>query len=132
MNRAMIVVALAVANVATTVGTASATRGSVPKGVLMNGAVFGPTACTDGVTRTFVHPPGNAVWSTSGTKWKLVALSAVGTFTDTAGNVEPFVIDVKFGESKGLAEPIQCSAPQVEQLPGGTLDVFTVSTVALV
>jgi hypothetical protein len=60
---------------------------AVPPGVEDNGFVFGPAACSDGVTRTFVHRRGVSTWSmTDGTKWKLLLLTVGGVVWFDSGN----------------------------------------------
>ena len=79
-------------------GFATPAQAAVPPGVEANGFVFGPAACSDGVTRTFLHRVGLPTWSTDdGTKWKLLLL--------TVGGVTVF----QSGKSAGLDTVVDCS-----------------------
>ena len=73
---------------------------AVPPGVEDNGFVFGPAACSDGVTRTFLHRRGLSTWSTDdGTKWKLLLLTVRGITVFESGNSTGLdtVVDCAFG-----------------------------------
>ena len=73
---------------------------AIPPGVEANGETFGPAACSDGVTRTFVHQRGLSTWSTEdGTKWKLLLLTVGGASVFKSGNSTGLypVVDCTFG-----------------------------------
>lgn len=68
-------------------GTVSSAHAAVPPGVEQKGFVFGPAACSDGVTRTFLHRRGASTWSTDdGSQWKLLLLTVGGVTLFDTGN----------------------------------------------
>src|SRR5262245_38159441 len=128
--------ALAACAVMITVGVlaepAYAASDPIPKGVLTNGEEFGPAVCGDGLTRTFVHPRGVATWSAEGVKWKLLRLTVTGTHVHADGSVTPVSDVLSFGESNGLGDPVDCSAPEIINVEDGVLELFVVSTIGQV